>query len=163
LARDIERYLADEPVEACPPGTGYPLRKFVRKYRGPVIAAAVVLVVLVGGAAATAWQAVRATVAERDAVANPGAATAAKAGGDRARGGAGGARAGGGTPLGALAYSADGSGGAAAVGGWPVKAGAPGGRCLPAGCESPGPITVWDARTGETVVKLPGDRRFTLC
>ena len=27
LARDINRYLNDEPVEACPPGTGYRLRK----------------------------------------------------------------------------------------------------------------------------------------
>ena len=32
LARDVERYLADEPVEACPPGAGYRLRKFARKY-----------------------------------------------------------------------------------------------------------------------------------
>src|SRR5262249_23212269 len=33
LARDIQRYLADEPVEACPPSAGYKLRKFARKYR----------------------------------------------------------------------------------------------------------------------------------
>src|SRR6201987_6440017 len=31
FARDVERYLADEPVEACPPSTGYRLRKFARK------------------------------------------------------------------------------------------------------------------------------------
>ena len=31
LARDIQRYLADEPVEACPPSAGYRLRKFARK------------------------------------------------------------------------------------------------------------------------------------
>ena len=30
LARDIERYLADEPVEACPPSVSYRLRKFAR-------------------------------------------------------------------------------------------------------------------------------------
>ncbi len=30
LARDLERYLADEPVEACPPTAGYRVRKFVR-------------------------------------------------------------------------------------------------------------------------------------
>ena len=28
LARDVERYLNDEPVEACPPSAGYRLRKF---------------------------------------------------------------------------------------------------------------------------------------
>jgi serine/threonine protein kinase/tetratricopeptide (TPR) repeat protein len=33
LARDIERYLADEPVEACPPSAAYRLRKFARKNR----------------------------------------------------------------------------------------------------------------------------------
>jgi serine/threonine protein kinase len=31
LARDIERYLTDEPVEACPPSVGYRLKKFARK------------------------------------------------------------------------------------------------------------------------------------
>lgn len=33
LARDAERYLKDEPVEACPPTVGYKLRKFARKNR----------------------------------------------------------------------------------------------------------------------------------
>jgi serine/threonine protein kinase/tetratricopeptide (TPR) repeat protein len=33
FARDIERYLADEPVEACPPSAAYRLRKFARKHR----------------------------------------------------------------------------------------------------------------------------------
>jgi serine/threonine protein kinase/tetratricopeptide (TPR) repeat protein len=33
FARDVERYLADEPVEACPPSAGYRLRKFARKNR----------------------------------------------------------------------------------------------------------------------------------
>jgi serine/threonine protein kinase/Tfp pilus assembly protein PilF len=33
LAKDVQRYLADEPVEACPPSTGYVLRKFARKHR----------------------------------------------------------------------------------------------------------------------------------
>src|SRR2546430_15899877 len=34
LARDVERHLKDEPVEACPPGGGYRLRKFVRRDKG---------------------------------------------------------------------------------------------------------------------------------
>jgi serine/threonine protein kinase/WD40 repeat protein len=37
LARDIERYLNDEPVEACPPSTFYRIRKFVRRRRRSVI------------------------------------------------------------------------------------------------------------------------------
>jgi serine/threonine protein kinase/lipopolysaccharide biosynthesis regulator YciM len=40
LARDIERYLRDEPVLAGPPSARYRLRKFVRRNRGPVLAAA---------------------------------------------------------------------------------------------------------------------------
>jgi eukaryotic-like serine/threonine-protein kinase len=49
LAADVQRYLADEPVLASPPSLRYRLRRFVRKYRGPVLAASVILVLLVGG------------------------------------------------------------------------------------------------------------------
>src|SRR5262249_46446320 len=31
FAMDVQRYLADEPVQACPPSVGYQLRKFVRR------------------------------------------------------------------------------------------------------------------------------------
>jgi eukaryotic-like serine/threonine-protein kinase len=47
LVRDVERYLHDEPVEARPPSAGYRLRKFLRRHRGPVLAAG--LVFLGGG------------------------------------------------------------------------------------------------------------------
>ncbi len=67
LARDIQRYLADEPVEACPPSAAYRLRKFARKYKTPLRVAAAFLLLLVLGAIASAWQAVRATLAERNA------------------------------------------------------------------------------------------------
>jgi serine/threonine protein kinase len=33
LGRDVERYLADEPVEACPPSLRYRVGKFARKHR----------------------------------------------------------------------------------------------------------------------------------
>src|SRR5262249_25258859 len=33
LAMDVGRYLADEPVLACPPSAGYRLRKFARRHR----------------------------------------------------------------------------------------------------------------------------------
>jgi serine/threonine protein kinase/tetratricopeptide (TPR) repeat protein len=68
LARDLERYLHDEPVEACPPSTGYRLKKFARKYRTPLRIAGVFVVLLVVAAGVSVWQAVRATVAERTAL-----------------------------------------------------------------------------------------------
>lgn len=40
LARDLQRYLAEEPVEACPPSTLYRLRKTVRKHRWAMATAA---------------------------------------------------------------------------------------------------------------------------
>jgi non-specific serine/threonine protein kinase/serine/threonine-protein kinase len=53
LAKDVERYLNDEPVEACPPSAGYRLRKFLRRHKGQVIAAAIVLVTLLAGICGT--------------------------------------------------------------------------------------------------------------
>jgi serine/threonine protein kinase/tetratricopeptide (TPR) repeat protein len=49
FARDIQRYLADEVVEARPPSRGYRLRKFVKRNKGQVIAASLVFLTLVGG------------------------------------------------------------------------------------------------------------------
>src|SRR5262249_3964145 len=48
FAMDIQRYLADEPVQACPPSVGYRFRKFVRRNKGLLtgvvaIAASIVL------------------------------------------------------------------------------------------------------------------------
>jgi serine/threonine protein kinase/tetratricopeptide (TPR) repeat protein len=55
LSRDIQRYLADEIVEARPPSTGYRLKKFVRRNRPQVIAASLVLLALLGGIAGTTY------------------------------------------------------------------------------------------------------------
>jgi WD40 repeat protein/tRNA A-37 threonylcarbamoyl transferase component Bud32 len=55
LARDIQRYLADEPVEARPPSAGYRMQKFVRRNKGRVIAAGLVFLALVGGIIGTSW------------------------------------------------------------------------------------------------------------
>src|SRR5437773_10028196 len=49
LALDVQRYLHDETVQACPPSAGYRLRKFVRRNKGPVLAAFLVALALVGG------------------------------------------------------------------------------------------------------------------
>jgi serine/threonine protein kinase/tetratricopeptide (TPR) repeat protein len=69
LARDIERYLADEPVEACPPSTWYRLTKFTRKYRSIINTAAAFAGLLIACAAISGWLALRATLAERKAYA----------------------------------------------------------------------------------------------
>jgi serine/threonine protein kinase/gas vesicle protein len=55
LARDLQRYLADEPVEARPPSAGYRLGKFLRRNKGPVLAAGLVLLALVGGIIGTTF------------------------------------------------------------------------------------------------------------
>jgi serine/threonine protein kinase len=64
LARDIGRYLSDEPVEACPPSTSYRLRKFAKKYRTALTTAAALALLLISGITVSTWQAVRATRAE---------------------------------------------------------------------------------------------------
>jgi tetratricopeptide (TPR) repeat protein len=69
LARDIERYLHDEPVEAGPPGAGYRLRKLAGKHRTALGIAGLFLALLVLAAAVSIWQAVRATRAEGQALA----------------------------------------------------------------------------------------------
>ncbi|HKD38284.1 MAG TPA: serine/threonine-protein kinase, partial [Pirellulales bacterium] len=55
LAQDLERFLNQQPVEACPPSTRYRLRKFLRRNRGPVLAVALLVLVLLGGIAGTSW------------------------------------------------------------------------------------------------------------
>ena len=65
MARDVERYLADEAVEACPPSASYRLRKFARKHRAALATASAFAALLVLGTIVSAWQAVRARQAER--------------------------------------------------------------------------------------------------
>jgi serine/threonine protein kinase/tetratricopeptide (TPR) repeat protein len=65
LAADVERYLQDKPVLACPPSAWYRLRKFVRRNKVALFTAAVVAVALVLGTVVSAWQAVRAIEANR--------------------------------------------------------------------------------------------------
>jgi WD40 repeat protein/serine/threonine protein kinase/tetratricopeptide (TPR) repeat protein len=67
LARDIQHYLADEPVEACPPSAGYRLRKFARKNRSFLITAGAFVLLLASAALASTWEAIRATEAEKTA------------------------------------------------------------------------------------------------
>jgi serine/threonine protein kinase len=69
LARDLQHYLTDEPVEACPPTAGYKLRKLARKNQKLLATAAAFAALLLLGVAASTWQAVRATQAEAVAMA----------------------------------------------------------------------------------------------
>jgi serine/threonine protein kinase/tetratricopeptide (TPR) repeat protein len=51
FAADVQRYLNDEPVLACPPSATYRMKRFLRRNRTPVLAAAAVLLALVVGIA----------------------------------------------------------------------------------------------------------------
>ncbi len=53
LARDVERYLKDEPVEACPPSARYRLRKLLRRHKGPVLVAGLLVFALSAGVVGT--------------------------------------------------------------------------------------------------------------
>jgi tetratricopeptide (TPR) repeat protein len=70
FARDIQRYLADEVVEARPPNRGYQLQKFAKRNKIQVIASSLVLFALLAGVVGTSLglrEANRATLAERAA------------------------------------------------------------------------------------------------
>jgi serine/threonine protein kinase len=60
LARDVQRFLAQEPVEASPPSATYRLGKFLRRNRSRVLAAIVLALMLLAGVAAVAVVQVRA-------------------------------------------------------------------------------------------------------
>src|SRR5439155_19645180 len=78
LARDIKRYLQDEPVLACPPSAGYRLRKFARRNKGPVGASLALAALLLLGAVGTSIGLVWALQAERTATLEKERATAAE-------------------------------------------------------------------------------------
>jgi serine/threonine protein kinase/tetratricopeptide (TPR) repeat protein len=61
LANDIERFINHEPVSAGPPTAAYRVKKFMRRNRGRVIAASLVLLALVGGIIGTTWGLIEAT------------------------------------------------------------------------------------------------------
>jgi serine/threonine protein kinase len=67
LALDLERYLANEPVLAGPPSMRYRMRKFVRRHRGVVISASLVMLALIGGIIGTSLGLVEARRQKQDA------------------------------------------------------------------------------------------------
>jgi WD40 repeat protein len=60
FALDVQRYLADEAVLACPPSAGYRLRKFARRNWAAVLTGTAILSVLVAGIAGTTFGLIRA-------------------------------------------------------------------------------------------------------
>jgi serine/threonine protein kinase/tetratricopeptide (TPR) repeat protein len=85
LAKDVERYLHDEAVEACPPSAGYKLRKLARRYKTPLFTAAAFVALLALGAVVSSWLAVRRSLAEREAWLQRDAAREASAAADEQR------------------------------------------------------------------------------
>jgi non-specific serine/threonine protein kinase/serine/threonine-protein kinase len=67
LARDLERYLTGEPVDAAPPSTAYRVRKLVRKHRVGLATAAGFLLLAIAAAIGGVWLAIRANRAEQEA------------------------------------------------------------------------------------------------
>src|SRR5205814_4668407 len=67
FAADVERYLADEPVEARPPSAWYRVRRSARRNKAALVTVGLVVAALLAGTAVSVWQAIRATDAQRQA------------------------------------------------------------------------------------------------
>jgi len=67
LAADLTRFLDDEPVLASPPSLRYRAAKFARRHRGAVVAAALILLAILGGIAGTTVGMLRAQRARAEA------------------------------------------------------------------------------------------------
>ena len=57
LAEDLRRFLDGRPLRAHPPGTGYRLRKYLRRHRWGVAVASVALSALLAASTTAVWQA----------------------------------------------------------------------------------------------------------
>ncbi|MEZ6118189.1 MAG: WD40 repeat domain-containing serine/threonine-protein kinase [Pirellulaceae bacterium] len=68
FARDVRRYLSNDPVEARRPSTLYTFAKFVKRHRATVLAASLLAIAILGGliASTVAW--ISADKAERQAL-----------------------------------------------------------------------------------------------
>src|SRR5687768_432250 len=55
FAADVQRYLNDEAVQACPPSAAYRLKKFARRNRGGLAVAALVLTFLMLAGSGVGW------------------------------------------------------------------------------------------------------------
>ncbi|MFM7260933.1 MAG: protein kinase domain-containing protein, partial [bacterium] len=85
LAEDVRAYLEGRPISAAPETTGYRLKKYVQRHRGPVIAASLVIGALLLGLAAAAWQWRDAVEAKRAALEDKRVAEEARVEAERAQ------------------------------------------------------------------------------
>jgi tetratricopeptide (TPR) repeat protein len=75
LADDIERYLQDEPVQACPPSASYKFHKFARRNKTLLAAGGAIAAALFTGLALSTWMYLRERAAVEVATANEARAT----------------------------------------------------------------------------------------
>jgi tetratricopeptide (TPR) repeat protein len=75
LARDIERYLSDDPVQACPPSASYRFRKFARRNKTLLLAGGAIAAALLIGLGLSTWMYFRERAAVQLAKANEARAT----------------------------------------------------------------------------------------
>ena len=78
LARDVERYLSDEPVEACPPSVTYRFRKLARRHKAALATAGLVAAILLVSTLVSVWAAISEHRAEQLAQSRLEAETAAR-------------------------------------------------------------------------------------
>jgi serine/threonine protein kinase/Flp pilus assembly protein TadD len=57
LAMDVQRYLTDDPVQACPPSARYRLRKFAKRNKTKLVSLGVAAVAFLATAGAVGWAA----------------------------------------------------------------------------------------------------------
>lgn len=67
LAADVQHYLDDEPVAACPPSATYRLGKFARRHRTFLTTSCLVGLALILGTTVSVWQAIEANHARNTA------------------------------------------------------------------------------------------------
>jgi len=67
FAADVQRYLSGEAVTAVPPSAGYRLRKFVKRNKGTVVAASLILVTLLSGFIVSSYAFYRADINRQQA------------------------------------------------------------------------------------------------
>src|SRR5207244_3829022 len=65
FAADVQHYLDDQPVEACPPSASYRMRKFARRNRTLLTTGCLIALALVAGTTVNVWQAFEATAARK--------------------------------------------------------------------------------------------------
>jgi WD40 repeat protein/serine/threonine protein kinase len=76
FAADVQRYLQDEPVHACPPSSWYRLRKFARRNKRIAVLTAAAILLLLAATGVSSYFAIQADQRAQDAFAQKGRADA---------------------------------------------------------------------------------------